>query len=93
MFNIYFREITPSSLSDTRIGYQLKDNDLKVFTASFRYNFIDIEFVPYLDSELATGDDIEFYYDRLNANDPDNQPGISPDEGVQKYYDEINNDS
>jgi hypothetical protein len=42
IYTIIFEEILLKSISELRLGYQMYDIGEKVFTITFRYNFIDI---------------------------------------------------
>ena len=69
LFKLYFSEMIPASLSDMRMGYQLKDGEMKEFTVTMTYNFLDIEFVPHFESDGgASGDLIDDYSNQIDKN-------------------------
>lgn len=74
MFKLYIKELVPTSQSDTRLGNQLKDENSEIYTISFKYNFLDIEFIPRYEDSGASGELLEEYYDILIENDPDADP-------------------
>jgi hypothetical protein len=96
MFKLFFKELTATSQSDTRLGYQLKEENTETYTVSFMYNFFDIEFIPRYDEGGATGELLEEYYDRIIVNDPDVDPtknypantGCDDDDDDDETFDE-----
>jgi len=74
LFRIVFKELLPISQSDFRLGYQIKDENTETYTLNFKFNRVDIEYVPKIDDMTADGEIIEEYYDRLIINDMVNDP-------------------
>lgn len=68
-YRIVFREVVPTGLSDLRLAYPEKSADEQVYTVSFKYNFIDIEYIPRYADGSASGELIEEYSDQIMKND------------------------
>ena len=45
IYSIEFREVLLKSIGELRLGYNMQDIDEKTFTITFRYNFIDINWM------------------------------------------------
>lgn len=68
-FRIKFREVIPTGLSDIRLAYNDKGVDEQAYTVSFRYNFVDIEYIPKYALGSPSGELIENYSDQIMKND------------------------
>ena len=68
-FRIKFNEIIPTGLSDMRLAYNDKGVDEQVYTVSFRYNFVDTEYIPKYALGNPSGEIIENYSDQIMKND------------------------
>lgn len=68
LFKIYLKELVPLGQSDTRLGYNLKSFNEEVYTVSFKFNFIDIEYIPH-EAYNNSEDVIEEYSKRIIVHD------------------------
>lgn len=69
IFKIYLKEIVNTGLSDITLGYDMKQVDEKTVTISFKYNFIDIEYIPKITNTSNDSEIIEKYSDIIIKND------------------------
>jgi hypothetical protein len=76
-YRIYLREILSKGFSDLRLSNsQGNEQDEKDVTISFSCNYLDIEFIPHYGQDTDDAELFDNYYDQLNKNDPEHQPGI-----------------
>lgn len=68
-FKILVKELVPTGISDLRLSYSDKNVEEKTYTVSFKFNFIDIEYIPHYANEGIDGEILDEYSDRLLKND------------------------
>ena len=57
IYTVLFKEVLLKSIGESRLGYQMYDLSEKLFTITFRYNFIDIRY-ELEDDDLKTSKSI-----------------------------------
>jgi hypothetical protein len=67
-FKVRIQELIPTGISEFRLAYNEKDVEEQVYTLSFIFNYIDIEYIPKFGQDEDDSELIEEYSDQLMKN-------------------------
>lgn len=78
-FKIFIKEIILTNLTEIKFSNQEKEVDEQTFTLTFKYNFLDIEYIPTFDTNNTDGSIIDQYSNTILRYD-NSVPKTPPDD-------------